>query len=496
LKAKNGKIKIKWRIFSSMAFFTAIIICLLWLFQVVFLDDIYRLIKNHGIKKSTETVAESFNENIDMTDFISKIATKEDVCIMVITENGGALYNCHSVRDCVIHKLANNKDNLVKIFKMTQNNGGSYFESFKIDTSFSVNYGTPYNPFSDPQQEITNEENLQSNMVSSRVIYTNDGTPLCIISNSTVAPLTSTVETLNIQLLFITLIMLILASVLALIISRSISKPISKMNEAAKELSKGNYNVIFSSDGDYEISQLGETLNYTASELSKVEQYRKDLLANISHDMRTPLTMITGYGEVMRDIPGENNSENIQIIIDEANRLSTLVNDALDMSKLQSGESTMELSVYSLTESVNTVVERYRKMVAHNGYSISFDYYDDIKIKADEIKISQVIYNLLTNSINYTGDNKKVIVRQLINNDDNIVRIEFEDFGEGIAKDQFHNIWDRYYKIDKTHKRGTVGTGLGLTIVRNILELHNARYGLRSTVGKGSVFWFEFPIER
>lgn len=478
-KKQKKKLKISWRIFISLAVFTIVIIALLWLFQVVFLNDIYSFIKNQDIKAATESVSDNYNEKVDLTEYINSVATQEDVCIMVITSNGGALYNCHNDRDCVIHKLSNNLSNLIKIYDMTVAAGGTYFESFRSGFD-AVQPG--------------NKDYAKSNVVSSKIVNTVSSEPVCVIVNSTVVPVTATVDTLNIQLIFITIIMLILAIVMAFLISRGISKPIAEMSNSARELSKGNYDVQFSTKGDQEISELGETLNFTASELSKVDQYRKDLIANISHDMRTPLTMITGYGEVMRDIPGENNAENIQIIIDEANRLSVLVNDALDISKLQSGKMEAEFSCYSLTESVNSVVERYRKMVSHNGYNISFEYSSNVFVNADQIKISQVIYNLLTNAINYTGENKQVIVRQLADQDAGIVRIEFEDFGEGIPKEQFHNIWDRYYKIDKTHKRGTVGTGLGLSIVRNILELHHARYGLRSTLGRGSVFWFELPL--
>lgn len=482
--AKKKKLKISWRIFISLAFFTIVIISLLWLFQVVFLNDIYSFIKNQDIKYAADTVSNNYDENKDMTQYITTVAYNEDVCIMVITADGGALYNCHNVRDCVIHKLGNSKANLAEIYNMTFSAGGSYFESFKMPDDIG-----------EPGKHIPDTvENYQSNVISSKIVTTPSGESVCVIANSTVEPVTATVETLNIQLFFITSIMLVLALVLAILVSHRISKPITEMNKSAKELSKGNYQVRFSTEGDQEIAELGETLNFTASELSKVDQYRKDLIANISHDMRTPLTMITGYGEVMRDIPGENNAENIQIIIDEANRLSVLVNDALDISKLQSGQMTANLNLYSLTDSINSVVERYRKMISHNGYDIKFEYNDIVTVNADQVKISQVVYNLITNAVNYTGDNKKVIVRQLIDSDAGIVRIEFEDFGEGIPKDQFHNIWDRYYKIDKNHKRGTVGTGLGLSIVRNILELHHARYGLRSTLGKGSVFWFELPV--
>ena len=111
---------------------------------------------------------------------------------------------------------------------------------------------------------------------------------------------------------------------------------------------------------------------------------------------------------------------------------------------------------------------------------------------ADEFKIYQVIYNLIANAINYTGEDKKVTIKQIVNDD--TVRIEVVDTGKGISEDEIENVWERYYKIDKTHKRAIIGTGLGLSIVKNILDLHGAKYGVDSTLGKGSSFWFEMKV--
>ena len=136
---------------------------------------------------------------------------------------------------------------------------------------------------------------------------------------------------------------------------------------------------------------MGATLNYAAKELSKVETLRRDLIANVSHDLRTPLTMITGYSEVMRDLPGENTPENVQVIIDEANRLTTLVNDMLDLSKMQSGAQKLSPSFFDLTESVRDILGRYNKLT---DYDIRFTADRDVTVYADELKISQVVYNL------------------------------------------------------------------------------------------------------
>jgi signal transduction histidine kinase len=328
------------------------------------------------------------------------------------------------------------------------------------------------------------------NLIYCMIVTTQSGEKRFIMLNATISPIDATVNTLRVQLVFITLIMLILALFLALFLSKKISKPISNINASAKTLATGNYDIHFDEDGCKEISELGQTLNYAAKELSKVEILRRDLIANISHDLRTPLTMITGYSEVMRDLPGENTPENVQVIIDEANRLTTLVNDVLDVSKLQSGTQTLNLSTFSLTQSIRTIMTRYAKLT---DYQIEFLADRDVNVYADELKISQVVYNLVNNAITYTGKDKKITVRQIINFDK--VRIEVTDTGEGIPQDKLSDIWDRYYKVDKEHKRAQIGSGLGLSIVKTVLDMHGGTYGVRSEEGKGSTFWFELTMQ-
>ena len=239
------------------------------------------------------------------------------------------------------------------------------------------------------------------------------------------------------------------------------------------------------------------TLNYAAKELSKNDNLQKELIANISHDLRTPLTMIKGYSEMMRDIPEENTPENIQAIIDEAERLSGLVNDLLDLSRVESGTKEFSTVPFDLTDAVTEVVNRYEKMNSAKGYNIEFEYQGEAMVKADKSMILQVIYNLTNNAINYCGDDLYVGIRQEILTDKNgrrVARISVIDHGEGIDPDKLPLIWDRYYKVDSAHRRAVVGTGLGLSIVKKILTRHNASYGVESKPGEGSTFWFELPI--
>ena len=202
--------------------------------------------------------------------------------------------------------------------------------------------------------------------------------------------------------------------------------------------------------------------------------------------------MIKGYSEVMRDIPGENSAENIQVVIDETTRLSELVNDLLDLSKIQSGSRKAMFEEFDLTAAVEEVMKRYDAFTAHQGYHITFISQERATVFADRGMLLQVLYNLINNAINYTGDDLSVTVRQTVEN--GRVRISVSDTGQGIEADQIPQIWDRYYKVDKVHRRAMIGTGLGLSIVKGVLDLHNAAYGVESQVGSGSTFWFELDI--
>ncbi|MBQ1502773.1 MAG: HAMP domain-containing histidine kinase, partial [Clostridia bacterium] len=265
-----------------------------------------------------------------------------------------------------------------------------------------------------------------------------------------------------------------------------------KMREGAGRLASGDYDVRFVRGNTRETAELADALNIATHELSETDRIRRDLIANMSHDLRTPLTLISGYAEVMRDIPGEMNSENMDIIVDETKMLTHLVNDMLDASKLTEGAVKIEPAPFSLTEALAETVSRYSKLKGAEGFDIALIADRDAAVAADRTRILQVLYNLLNNAVNYTGDDKKVTVRQTVN--DSACRVEITDTGDGIPEEDLPLIWDRYFKSREFHKRTKEGTGLGLSIVKNLLMLHGAPFGVISEKGKGSTFWFELPL--
>jgi signal transduction histidine kinase len=479
----------------------------------VYLDDFYQYIKRVETEKIMDE-AQNMIEDKDFQTELENLAAENGITILVTDTQGklvySAQYNPHARMDSLSQEI------FQLFYNSALENDGEVMVEFEGNEMLPLNQSkNDRNPFSmtprtnqggsssDDAATLLNPEddgfaqNIGAEMAQSVIyvrILTVEKQDYVLMVNSVLSPVDATVSTLEIQLVIITLILLVVAVLLAWYSSRTISRSLVRLNDSAKELAKGNYDVHFQENDYAEISQLSDTLNYATGELEKTENLRRELIANVSHDLRTPLTMIKAYSEVMRDLPGENTADNVQVIIDETQRLTNLVNDMLDVSQLEAGTMTLKVSTYNFTKSVKEVLARYNKLTEQEGYSIEFICQEEVWVEADEDKMYQVLYNLINNAINYTGDDKKIYVKQLWKHDR--VRMEIIDTGKGIAPADLPYIWERYYKVDKAHKRAVQGTGLGLSIVKKVLELHHAVYGVESKPGMGAAFWFELPAQK
>jgi len=482
---KKSKISMRWQLFGYLSLLLGVLLIVLWLFQVVFMERFYKSIKKNEIIDVGKNIEKNIG-NSNLYSIMNNLADSRNLCIVLTDAMGQTIYTKNSIGpDARMTSLGATN---YWIFGMAaKENGG---ELFIQDDDKEYTYTTIRDPKTDySKHHIIKLKNAKDEAVIYTKIIPYQGSEYILLVNSFISPVSATVSTIRQQLFYVTMIMIVLAFGLSLYIARKITGPIIQINESAKALAGSREEIVFKEEGCKEIAELSNTLSYASKELTKTETFRRELIANVSHDLRTPLTLISGYAEMMRDIPGENNPENTQIIIDEAKRLAALVNDMLDLSKLQAGTQKIDKKIYNFTQSIKEMMNRYAALTEQEGYHINFEYDEEVEIEADELKMSQVVYNLINNAINYTGNDKIVAVHQKIV--DNKIRIEVLDTGEGIAKENLPYIWDRYYKVDKSHKRAAIGTGLGLSIVRNILEAHNANYGVESKLGEGSTFWFE-----
>lgn len=513
---RSEKISIKWKIFIYLLLFTVVLLVILWLLQIAYLDSFYKMIKTkeaEDVSSQVISLVSSDEDTDQLSSEIDEIAAANNLSILITDSDGNSIYNAEYITNSSMRSIPSSI--FQQYYQMAQENGGTTKIEFEGNVNKTLEEKDMVPPFEN--NETSTEDmpkegdgpDLDDGMKNNRFMQ-NHGQEMAesviyftivdagsqeyvVMINSVLTPVDATVNTLKIQLIWISAVMVLLSLGIALLLSKKVSKSMIKVAESAKELAAGNYGVEFDGKDYREITELSNTMNYMTKELEKTENLRRELIANVSHDLRTPLTMIIAYSEVMRDLPGENTPENIQVVIDESKRLTNLVNDMLDISKLQAGVMQKSATIFNLTESIQSVFERYNKLKEQDGYTIGFEYDREVMVCADEFKIYQVIYNLVNNAINYTGEDKTVIVRQIVK--EKIVRIEVSDSGAGIAEEELPYVWDRYYKVDKTHKRAITGTGLGLSIVKNILRLHGSQYGVDSELGNGSTFWFTLEIE-
>lgn len=310
----------------------------------------------------------------------------------------------------------------------------------------------------------------------------------------------SRIDTLESSLRWLSLASALIAIVLAFVasgfVAMLITRPVTEVTARAKELARGHFNV--NARKNYfcsEISELSDALDYASSEISRADAIQKELIANVSHDFKTPLTMIKAYASMIREISGDDKEKrdyHAQVIIDEADRLAALVGDVLDLSKLRAGVGEQAPTAFDLSETVYKIMRRFDYLSDTQGYRFDLELEDELYVYANRERIEQVVYNLVGNAVNYTGEDKRVFVKAFRKGE--YCRLEVSDTGRGIPAGELENIWDRYYRIGETHKRPVQGTGLGLSIVKGILQNQNCPFGAESEVGKGSMFWAEIPI--
>lgn len=307
----------------------------------------------------------------------------------------------------------------------------------------------------------------------------------------------STTGQLAVRTSLVAVFVFMLAFAVSSAVSGWLTKPLSEMTKKAKLLARGDFNVDFhGADYGQEMVELADTLNFARDELSKADRMQKQLIANVSHDFKTPLTMIKSYASMILEISGdmpEKRNKHAKVIIDEADRLAALVTDVLDLSKLRAGLSDLKTAPVDMSAYTREIVERFAYLRDAQGYCVETEIEDGLLANVDELKIGQALYNLIGNAVNYTGEDKKVFV-SLRRTSKTTFRFSVRDTGEGIEQEEIDGIWERYYRSAQTHKRPVNGTGLGLSIVKAVLQRHGLAFGVESKTGEGSTFYIDFPL--
>ena len=276
----------------------------------------------------------------------------------------------------------------------------------------------------------------------------------------------------------------------AWLFSEWFTKPLRQLSSAARQMAMGNYAVQVDSTRNDELGTLARDFNHMAAEVQHAAQMQRELLANVSHDLRTPLTLIKGYAETVRDLTGDDKAhrdEQMNIIVDETDRLTALVSSVMELSKVTSGADRCQRVHFDMGQLCDEVCERYDAVCAQNNWHLELELPDrELPVYADPEMMQRALHNLLGNAMHHIGADGIFILRATPCTEG--IRVEVEDHGPGIPPEALPHIFDRYYR--SRSDAGKQGTGLGLSITKAIFQQHGFRFGVQSIVGKGTTFWF------
>lgn len=430
--------KLNTKLILNFLFLIIIFVFFIWLFQIILLKSTYVSIRKNDVKRTFNKI-----DNIEDTNKLEDIANKNDLYIFVYDKTNNLIFESYNSLPRGLEKEIFNSLNL--------NN----YNSIDQDINFA---------------RLDTEYNLYGNKVGDYYI----------LLVSILDPVESSISIIERQLIYVTILSIIISIFISIRLSKKLSNPIKNINDKSKELGKGNFDIEFNEDEYLEVSELSKTLNEASKSLKEKDKLQKDIISNVSHDLKTPLTIIKGYAEVIKDVKGTKSSRDNKLnkIIEEVDNLNLMINNLLETSKLES-EHFLNLNNHDLSILIKKVLSRLEKIVNDNNINIIFNS-KKLIVNIDKEKIEQVIYNLIINAINHIGEDKTII----INIDGNT--LEIIDHGKGI-KDVSH-IFDKYYT---THNSKT-SNGLGLYIVKTILDKHKFKYGVESKINQFTKFWIKF----
>lgn len=351
--------------------------------------------------------------------------------------------------------------------------------------------------------------NLKNIICVSPIVINNNTTDI-ILAVSSLQPIEEAADTIREFYVYIFIGALILIILLSLIYSNMISKPLIILNKSASKMAEMDFSTYCPVKSDDELGNLAMTLNFLSNKLDTalkelkasnaklkediererhLDRMRKDFIAGVSHELKTPIALVSGYTEGLKDniVDGEDRDFYLDVIMDETQKMSNLVSDMLDLSQLESGNFKLKPKEFALDELLNKVIRKHTTFI--NNKEIAVDTYivTNLNTIADITRIEQVITNFLTNAIRHTPEHGYIRISAFIINEE--IQIEIENYGNNIEPEDLKNIWDKFYKIDKSRARNMGGTGLGLSIVKNILLLHKSKFGVKNTE-QGVCFYF------
>jgi two-component system sensor histidine kinase ArlS len=470
---------IRFRLWVVFFLFAVMIVGILGILQILLIQPYYRNNKINSIQQVSASIIDSLLSGTATEKDVSaamQVSVDNSVCVVIYNDQDRAVYEADNLGSgCVFHVPSTVEGSTLNVRDPAQ------LRQYLVDNGGSASL------------TVSNTRTGQEMVVYGQQVKENLSNYYVYV-NSPLEPVDSMIHFFSQQYLLYMVIVVVFASIISLVLSSNISKPMRQMKTEANKLAAADYSVHFTGGSYTETKDLAATLNGATEKLSKIDELRKDLIANVSHDIKTPLTSIKAYAEMVRDVSGndpEKRQQHLNVIISEADYMNKLVTDMSELARLQSGNTVLHRSNFNVTEKFYDLLNYNHVQIEEGKLTVQVDAPEDLIVFADEVKITEVINNFLTNAIKHTPPGGRITLKALRLEDEETVRVEVSDEGEGIEEKDLPYIWDRYQKSSRSFSRSMTSTGLGLSIAKGILDAHHAQYGVRSKIGEGSTFWFE-----
>lgn len=486
------KTSINKKLFYTFACLIIFIICFIWILNTLILDKYYISEKQTSLISIYNTIntyyAGSTNLKEDLEYKLGKLDVIQNVDIVI--KNGSDLTIYTTSKD-----FSRNKMYLLRNKSLIEFNAEKINEISKNGKKYDIN--------------IISDSNVGTEFIN---LFGRLDNGFLILIRTPVESITESVKISNKFLIFIGIISILISSIAVLLISRHFTKPLTELNVIANNMANLDFSKKYKITTRDEIGNLGESINCLSNNLektiedlkaanielekdieetSKISEMRSKFVSDVSHELKTPIALIQGYAEGLLDNVASSDEDRkyyASVILDEANKMSTLTKDLLDLSKLEYGQNELQIETFDITEMIKTFLKKNEPLFLEKNIKPVFECDKEFLVTGDVFRIEQVLTNYITNAIKNVDDKKQIKISIVENN--KYVKIIVFNSGSQISDEDKLRIWNRFYKVDTSRNRASGGTGLGLSVVKAIMSQHHTSCGVENATD-GVAFYFE-----
>ncbi len=528
------KKKISWRFKMVLLMLVSVVgaIAVTWVLNRTFLedyylyskmdmlDDVFHAVNEVIVQAEQEANASKESEDEDSEGFLvdeleGSSGKREEHVLLQFSEAQRLVLDVQAIRNDVSILVAQNSNAIFfsssnspeTLFYMMDRIMPNIYPGHKAEYNFYKKIKTVNNTY-----DLYESYDVRTKTNFIELVWNDAGSDMYILVRTSVESLQANVDIANKFLAYAGILVAVLVSVLVFFATKSFIRPVEELSDIAKRMSNLDFNAKYKVESNDEIGELGQSINLLSEKLEdtisdlksannqlqrdieqkvQVDEMRKEFLSNVTHELKTPIALIQGYAEGLKDNISEDAESRefyCDVIIDEASKMNKMVKKLLTLNQIEFGNEAIEMERFDVVTLIRSVLESSDILIKQKDIRVQFDQTFTAEVWADEYMIEEVVTNYLTNAIHYTSKEKIIDIR--VSKGNGRVRVSVFNTGEPIPEEDIDKIWIKFYKVDKARTREYGGNGIGLSIVKAIMESHNKPYGVINH-SNGVEFWFE-----